>query len=97
MDHPKDLLASIKTVVPKHMHKQLEIDEWGWVKKLIDNEKGLLTWAQTELIDDVKQLEKMRDYYQNRRLYLKANQMHKTINTLKNRNLINFLAQKCAS
>ncbi|NLM28590.1 MAG: DEAD/DEAH box helicase [Clostridiaceae bacterium] len=94
MDHPKDLLASIKTVVPKHMHKQLEIDEWGWVKKLVDNEKGLLTWAQTELIDDVKQLEKMRDYYQNRRLYLKANQMHKTINTLKNRNLINFLAQK---
>lgn len=91
---PMDLLASIKTVVPKYMHKQLEIDEWGWVNKLIDDEKGLLSWAKTELISDVKQLESMQNYYVKKKKYRKADLMNKTINTLKRRSLINYLAQK---
>lgn len=93
-EHPMDLLASIKSVVPTYMHKHLEIDEWGWVEKLLDEENGLLSRVKTELLNDINQLEFMKDYYAGKNLFSKAEFMLKTINTLKKRNLINYLAQK---
>lgn len=51
---PKELLASIKAVVPKYMDKQLGIDEWKWVNKLISDEKGLFTLMRSNMKNDFR-------------------------------------------
>ena len=90
---PASLLDSIKNVVPQQLWGELGILEWGWVEPLFDNESGVLARAAAEAVNDIVELELLREEsYQEG----KGNVDYYTrlINTIKDKNLINYLASK---
>lgn len=55
------LQHSLQRIVPNELHQTLDIDGWGWVPGLLDEEEGVLTKAGERVITDVKQLMEARD------------------------------------
>ncbi len=90
---PSVLLESIKNVVPQQLWEKMGIAEWGWVEPLFDNETGLLARAAAEAVNDIAELELLKEesYREG-----KSNVDYYTrlINTIKDKNLINYLASK---
>jgi len=87
---PDDLYKILKRIVPITLHQDLELDTWGWVSGLFDEDEGVLFKATEEVQSDVKELEEVRRHLVN------ANEpsdyILRVINTIKNRYLINFLS-----
>ncbi len=54
---PKDLYKLIKNAIPEDLHSRLNIDNWGWIDDLYD-EDGVMTKITTELHHDLEKLEK---------------------------------------
>lgn len=92
---PLDLKTEVERIVPKDLHDNLGVKNWGWINGLFNEKIGVMHKAYQELKSDVTQLEYIRDQYKkdNNKLN-RAYVIQKTINTIKKRYLINFMAQR---
>lgn len=86
---PEELKVSLLRIVPEALHKELDIDNWGWVAGLF-RENGLMNKADTEIVNDVEKLEERKDelYRQNK----KVDHLTRLVKTLKEKDLIGFLS-----
>lgn len=89
---PDDLKKSLKRIVPEILIEKLDIENWGWVKGLFNEDGGVLKKSTSEVIHDVEELTQVR------KQLLDANKpsdfILRAINTIKDRYLINFLSSK---
>lgn len=92
-EKPDDLYILIKKVIPIELHPELEIDNWGWVDELY-GEKGVMTKINAELMDDIEKLEEAKNEAASSNKFGLAGELHRTINTIKKRPLINYFSQK---
>lgn len=91
-NRPQHILESLKRIVPQNMHDVLGLDDWSWVKNLLDQDDGVLYKAELEVIDDVEALESM--YNKKTSLLQYADNILRAINTIKGRELIGYLANR---
>lgn len=92
---PLGLKTEVERIAPKDLHDNLGVKNWGWINGLFNEKIGVMHKAYQELKSDVTQLEYIRDQYKkdNNKLN-RAYVIQKTINTIKKRYLINFMAQR---
>lgn len=83
----------IKEVVPKELHEELRVDDWGWIENLY-SENGVMTKVVEELESDLNNLENAKTEAIDREDYREAEKIKKTTNLILSRSLINFLSQK---
>lgn len=89
---PHTLLLSLQRIVPLPLHQPLQLDSWGWVNGLFDQEEGVLLVAEAKVTDDVQKLNEAR-------AYLIANHkpsdfILRVINTIKRAYLISYLSSQ---
>jgi hypothetical protein len=89
-DKPADLEASLTRVIPLTMQKELDVTGWSWVERLFDTQGMSLRRPEQLVLGDVEQLEQV-----GRQLFAEGkpvDHLRRAINTIKERQLIAFLA-----
>ncbi|MDD2493615.1 MAG: DEAD/DEAH box helicase [Tissierellia bacterium] len=90
---PELLLNMIREVVPKTLHYELGVEEWGWVEDLY-GKNGDMTKVVDELENDLNNLENAKQQAIQDENFWRAGDIKKVINTILKRSLINFISQK---
>jgi len=103
---PNELRVSLGRTIPKNMHNKFDIENWGWVKNLVDKD-GSLEIADSKVRDEYNRL---KEFFQKKGEELKQvideggnkakenkltydrNWAKDRMETIKNRKLIDFLA-----
>lgn len=67
---PQDLLRSLTRTIPKNLHETFDLENWGWVKDLLDF-KGILEIANAQIHDEYS---KLKEFYNT-----KAQELQKAI------------------
>ncbi len=89
---PDDLCEILKRIVPVTLHQNLELDTWGWVSGLFDEDEGVLLKATEEVQSDVEKLEDVRKQLVNANK--PSDYILRVIKTIKDRYVINFLSSR---
>lgn len=92
--HPQTLQHALRRIVPESLQPRLGIESWLWLEELIGQENSLLTKASYDVRNDIKELEKACEEYAKQKEFIKANNIQRVINTIKERDIIGFLANK---
>lgn len=94
-DHPPSLRASLEQVIPNGFHDQLGIPNWNWVDRLFSEDRqepGILRQAALEVQEELDTLEQAKqDAYEKGK---PVDYLQRSINTIRRRNLLNFLAAR---
>ena len=99
---PKFILKSLKRVIPKNLHEFFGIENWEWIESFIGNE-GVLTIADEKIKDEYSRLKEFykskeeewkntKDQRKRNRLNADMDWANKRIETIKRKQLIDFLA-----
>jgi Lhr-like helicase len=59
---PAQLKSSLLRIVPEPLHKELNIENWGWVSGLLGRD-GLMLQADSEIVSDVNKLGSLNKNY----------------------------------
>ena len=78
--------------MPPELREKLQIDNWGWVDGLLDNEKGVLAKAYREIVKDIEQLQQVMDKHI--REQRPSDYILRLIRTLKRKPLLDFLSSR---
>ena len=89
---PIALKKEIERIIPIDLEKELDIENWGWVNGLFDESEGVLKKAEREVVSDIQELEKVKR--ERAEKGKPTDYILRSINTIKNRYLINFLSSK---
>src|SRR6266699_2535285 len=87
---PDDVRQSLSWVLPESVQAEIGLDTSAWVEELA----GLLERIRIDLATEVDAFEERRLQAVNDRKGYLVDRYEKTINTLKKRSLINFLANR---
>ncbi|MGD2247958.1 MAG: DEAD/DEAH box helicase [Candidatus Methanofastidiosia archaeon] len=101
-NRPETILESLKRVIPSNMNDFFNIENWGWVENFIGSD-GVLTTADRKIRDEFA---RFREFYNSReekwkttrnqrqrnKLNADMNWASRRIETIKNRQLIDFMA-----
>lgn len=93
-ENPTELESSLKRIVPEVIWPKLGVEDWSWVSGLLDKEDGVLTNAENQLINDLKELKQIEKTCGEAGNYTKARAVQRTINTIEKRYLLDFLSQR---
>lgn len=88
--HPANLKESLEAIVPDNLKASLDIEGWGWVAGLMEEDGQVLRRAHEELVGDIDQLTSVRE-----RLYQagkRVDHVTRLIKTIKSKDLIGFLS-----
>jgi len=89
---PSDLQKSLERIVPKELHTELQLDDWGWVNGLFDHNNGVMSLARDRVINDVTQLQARRaDLIE---AHKPSDFILRVINTIKREYLISYLSKQ---
>jgi len=91
-NRPTKLLESLKNVIPSELHNELGINDWSWVEPLFQGDEAVLQRAEVEVVSDINELEKLRN-----ELFIEGknvDHLKRLINTIKKKNLINYLSSR---
>ncbi|HHW74589.1 MAG TPA: DEAD/DEAH box helicase [Firmicutes bacterium] len=89
---PDYIKRSLIRIVPPELREKLQIDNWGWVDGLLDNEKGVLAKAYREIVKDIEQLQQVMDKHI--REQRPSDYILRLIRTLKRKPLLDFLSSR---
>ncbi len=91
-ERPEDLLQSLRHVIPDEMKRTIGVEDWSWERHLFDPSNGTLHLAVEGVRSDVEQLEAFRRerFDQGK----SVDHISRLIKTLKDRHLIDFLANR---
>ncbi len=94
---PNDLYMSIKTAIPKSLHKKLDIDNWGWVKYLVgdDSTESSLDNAMGSHKLEIKELNDMlAEFRNNEKISGKSiDYLQSRITTVESIDMVSFLSK----
>jgi glutaredoxin-related protein len=101
-DKPESLKRSLTNTIPSTMQVVFDIDGWGWVDRLTnENEDGVLDLANIEVTGDLQYLTKLidealLDFQKTRNIKLldRIKVQEKIINQIKERELLGFLGSR---
>lgn len=94
-EKPHDLQNALIRIVPEKMIDVVDVLNWGFIEDLFSEsdhnpEKGLLTKAQSSVVEDIRELEKVKKELLERGGYV--DQITRLISTIKKRPIIDFLS-----
>ncbi len=104
---PVVILESLKRTIPENLHDTFDLENWGWIKGLLGDKEGALETADAQIRDEYlklkeyyqnkgEELKQIIDSGGNRRkesqLTRDRNWASDRLNTIKRRQLIDFLA-----
>ena len=87
---PQKLKESLLRIVPPSLHRELDLENWGWVDRLFGEEQGLMLTAASEIVTDVSELEQLKQELFNRNNPVEH--LRRLIKTLKEKDIIGFLS-----
>ncbi|MFT8312724.1 MAG: DEAD/DEAH box helicase [Clostridium sp.] len=89
--HPKDLISSLKKIVPNSLHKKLGLDDWSFIDELC-GEDGSFTKIEIEYRNNLKELDTIKqekfEKGQN------TDYINRIMNTYKKKSNINYLSDR---
>jgi len=99
---PESVLKSLKRIIPENLYDVFDIENWGWVENLIGKE-GVLTIANEKVRDEFSQLKEfynskeeewknIKDQQKRNRLNADMDWANRRMETIKGKQLIDFLA-----
>lgn len=103
---PKEIIQALKRTIPENLHSKFDLENWGWIKHLI-NKDGSLEIADTKIRDEFFHLKEYREKKgkvlkkiideeggskEEGRLTRERRWAKDRMETIKNKNLIDFLA-----
>jgi len=99
---PESILKSLKRVIPENLHNVFGIENWRWMENFIGNE-GVLTIADEKIRDEFTRMKEFysskeqewmstRDQRTRNRLNADMDWANRRMETIKRRQLIDFLA-----
>ncbi len=89
---PEGVLVSLWRVVPPDLQESIDLAGWGWVQALYDPDLGPLTRVAEEVRHDVAELQRIREELFRRGR--PSDHLHKVMETIRRRYLIDFLASR---
>mgnify|MGYP001398904949 CR=1 FL=1 len=87
---PEEITAALLRILPEEVAEVLDVQGGSWVGVLTD----MLEDVRQELVQDLDRLEERRREAAERERYPLAQQFQRTRNTVRSRNLLNFLATR---
>ncbi len=93
-EKPRQLEESLKRIVPQKMWSKLGLEDWSWVADFLDEKVGVLTRAEAQLMGDLKELKQLEKGYSQEGKHARAGQVRRTINTIEECYIINFLSRR---
>ncbi|KUP97950.1 DEAD/DEAH box helicase [Thermobifida cellulosilytica] len=87
---PEEISAALRRILPDRIAGELGVDDGRWAAKLCQRLEKL----HEEVAEDVAYFERRRQEASEQRQYRKAEHFERTINTIKHRSLIGFLATR---
>lgn len=89
---PPPLRGALQRIVPAELQDTLDIEGWGWVGELFDQQQGRFSLATEEVRNTVASLEAMRQELV--AASKPSDHILHAINTIQKRNLIEYLANR---
>ncbi|MGI6284939.1 DEAD/DEAH box helicase [Neomoorella humiferrea] len=93
-DKPGELQKSLSRIIPNEILERLGVHDWSWLDGLLDETDGVLSKAEEKVMADLRELKAIEAEYSRTKNHLKAQAVHKTINTIEKRYILDFLAQQ---
>ena len=90
--HPPLLQDALRRIVPDELQDTLDVEGWGWGGELFDQTQGRLYLATEEVRTTVESLEEVRQELSSANK--PSDYILRAINTIKKRNLIEYLANR---
>jgi hypothetical protein len=94
LDKPQEVEESLRRIIPRKMWTELGIEDWCWVPGLLDEKDGVLAKAELQLLTDIRELKAMEEVYSNTGNYSRAGAIQRTIRTMEQWYILNFLSQR---
>ena len=91
---PDEIKSSLKSIIPAELHDQLGLDNWDWVRDLVqesDNSDAVLNLASAEVISEITDFEELEYEAAINKNYKQASRLQEIANQIKGRNLLNYL------
>jgi hypothetical protein len=91
---PEQVRTTLQRIVPDEMQRELQVETWNWLPELTNEEKsGLLDLAAAEVEQDDELYKRLEDEAAAAGAYSRANSYKYVRNTVRGRDLLNFLGQ----
>lgn len=91
---PDSVTEALRRIVPQEMQRELQVDTWGWLPELTNQDShGLLDLAAAEVEQDDELYQRLEDEAREARAYGRARLFQQVRNTVRGRDLLNFLGQ----
>jgi hypothetical protein len=87
---PSEIRSSLRAVLPPEVAKEIGVDNDEWVATLLD----LVNVAQTEIQNDIKELDEQRERFATDKKYRLADMTERIINNIKGRDILGYLGNK---
>lgn len=92
LQQPAHLQESLVRIVPSEMHDVIGLNDWQWLGELLDEKYGVLSRAEVMVKEDITKLEEERQ--KRFQAGKPVDHILRAINTIKNGELIGFLANQ---
>lgn len=90
--HPASLQDALQRIVPQALQSTLDLTGWGWLTELFDQQQGRLRFATVEVRTNVETLNTVRQELIAEKKF--ADHILRVINTIQERGLIEYLANR---
>lgn len=91
--HPEELLNDLKNIVPETLKEEFDIENFGWINKLFDEKEGICQIILSKYKESIENLIKEENELKEKRNYKDAEKIKKSIETIKNQKIIEFLSR----
>lgn len=89
--HPKELITSLKKIIPKSLHKKLGLEDWSFIDELC-GEEGKFTKVETEYRNNLNELDKIK--HEKFAKGQNTDYINRIMNTYKKKSNINYLSDR---
>ena len=95
-ERPEAVLESLRRVIPKGLQEQLQLETWGWIVNLVDDDsdKGILDRAQKEVNSELTEFQTLEQEAASGSKYRLAENYKRVRNQIQQRQLIGFLGTR---
>jgi ATP-dependent helicase YprA (DUF1998 family) len=95
VNRPEEIAQALFRIVPRQLHAELQLDNWGWLSVLLDVEHGgILGRASAEVIQDLGELNDLKLSAAAEEKYSLARHYQSVIGTVRERELLGFLGSR---
>jgi hypothetical protein len=98
---PAEVLGALHRIVPSQLHQELDIEGWGWLRRLwqeeaeaTSDEVPILDAAAREVTEDLELFRRLEEEAARERDYRRSQHFQRVAHTVRGRDLLGFLGSR---